>query len=237
MSPTDANRLQTYARAAGVLFLISLIFGFFGEWYAPSRIIVSGDAAATAKNLHAFGSMFRVGFATYMVEAICDTILSLVFYVLLRPVDRNLALLAAFFGLISTTLFAVGELFYFVPSLLFSSNAGYLNSFTPEQINSLSLLSLKIYALASGIFMAFYGTALVLRGYLIFRSDYLPKFLGALMMLAGAAFIFQNATLVLAPRLVSDVALAPVFIMGIAIVVWMLAKGVDTSKLQALQTT
>src|SRR5438874_12272077 len=81
--------VQTYARIAGVLLLFSMVAGGFGEVYVPSRIIVSSDAAATAKNIHAFGSLFRLGFAVYLVEAVCDVVPSLIFYVLLRPVRKN----------------------------------------------------------------------------------------------------------------------------------------------------
>jgi hypothetical protein len=85
-----AASVQRYARTAGVLFLISIVAGAFGEAYVPSRIIVSGDATATAKNIIALGSLFRMGFAGYLAEAVCDVSLALIFYVLLRPVNRIL---------------------------------------------------------------------------------------------------------------------------------------------------
>ena len=98
---------QTYARAAGILFLVTLFAGFFGESYVPSHFIVSGDAAATARNLTASPGLFRLGFAAYLIEATCDICLALVFYALLKPVQKDLALLAAFFGILSTALYAV----------------------------------------------------------------------------------------------------------------------------------
>src|SRR3954470_22292347 len=107
------DSIQTYARVAGVLLLLTIVAGFFGEVYVPSRIVVSGNATATANNITASNFLFRLGFASYLVEAACDVTLALIFYVLLRPVQKNLALLAAFFGLISTALYAVAELFYF----------------------------------------------------------------------------------------------------------------------------
>src|SRR5713226_7894242 len=91
-----AISVQTYARIAGVLFLISMVAGFFGEVYVPSRIIVSADATATATNITASNSLFRIGFAIYLVEAVCDIALSLFLYILLRPIRNDLALLAAF---------------------------------------------------------------------------------------------------------------------------------------------
>src|SRR6266576_2703163 len=129
---------QRYARAAGILLLLSIVFGSWGEAYVPSKLIVSGDAAATAQRILASPFMFRTGFAAYLIEAACDVTLALVFYVLLRPVDRHLALLSAFLGIVATVTYAFAECFYFAPSLLLSG-ADYLRTFTAEQLNSLAL--------------------------------------------------------------------------------------------------
>ena len=224
--------IQRYARIAGVLFLVSIVAGGLGEFYVPTRLIVSGDATTTAKNIVAFNSLFRVGFAAYLIEAVCDIALSLVMYVLLRPVRKDLALLAAFFGLVSTAVFGGGELFYFAASHILG-NAGYLKTFSPDQLNTLAFLSLKLYAICSGIFMVFYGVATALRGYLIFKSDYLPKALGVLVALAGFGFIAQNFVLVLAPAYTSDVFLLPMPLAALSLTVWLLVKGVDGPRWEA----
>ena len=135
--------------------------------------------------------MFRWGFAGYLVEATCDIALTLIFYVLLKSVRKDLALLAAFFGLVGTAEFAAAEIFYLAPSLILGG-AGYLRTFSPDQLNTLALLSLKLFAYGGAMFTVFYGVGWVLRGYLIFRSSYLPKFLGVLMTLGGLAFIMRN---------------------------------------------
>jgi Domain of unknown function (DUF4386) len=217
--------VRTYARITGVLFLLSMLAGFFGEVYVPSRIIVSGDAAATAKNIIESDSLFRLGFASYLVEAICDITLSLTLYILLRPVRNDLALLAAFFGLVSTTLFGVAEMFYF-GALVIVRSAG----FSPDGRNALAQLSLNAYGYGAGIFMALYGVAALIRGYLIYRSRYLPRFLGVLLMLAGAGFVAKNFTLVLAPAYASDFFLLPMFLAMLSMTVWFLARGVDVAK-------
>ena len=197
-----ASTAQRYARLAGILFLISMVAGFFGELYIPSRIVVSGDATATANNVIGSSSLFRLGFATYLIEAVGDIALAWVFYVLLRPAHRNLALLAAFFGLVSTATFATTELFYFAPSFILGG-AGYLKTFSPDQLNTLAMLSFKFYGVGAGLFMVFYGIGWVIRGYLISRSGYLPKLLGWLLMIAGLGFISRNFLLVLAPAYAS----------------------------------
>lgn len=229
MTSPDAASVQRYAKTAGVLFLLSMFAGFFGEIYAPSRIIVSGDAAATAANLTTHETLFRAGFAAYLIEAICDVALALLFYVLLRPVQKHLALLAAFFGLISTALYAVAELFYFAAWIVIGG-AGGLSSFSPEQLQALALLSLKLFGYGGGLFMALYGIASMIRGYLIFRSGYLPKFLGVLLAVAGAGFILKNFTLVLTPAFASNLFLLPMFVAGVALTGWFLVKGVDVAR-------
>jgi len=91
--------VQKYARAGGILFLLSLIAGGFGEAYVPSKLIVSVDAAVTAANIRNFDFLYRLGFASFLIESLCDITLALILYVLLKPVSRELSLLAAFFGL------------------------------------------------------------------------------------------------------------------------------------------
>ncbi len=231
-----STSVQTYARVAGVLFLLSMIGGFFGEFYVPSRLIVSRDAAATAKNIIELDSMFRWGFAAYLLEAVCDIALSLVMYVLLRPVHKNLALLAAFFGLVSTATFAIAELFVFGTTLILGGG-DYLKSFSPDQLNTLAYLWIRMSGLCAGAFMVFYGIASVTRGYLIYRSDYLPRVLGALLMLAGIGFVARSFVLVLAPAYVSDAFLFPMFLALLSLTVWMLVKGVDVAKWEARAVT
>ncbi|HEY6045355.1 MAG TPA: DUF4386 family protein, partial [Pyrinomonadaceae bacterium] len=88
--------VQRYARVAGVLFLISLVAGGFGEAYAPSEIVVATDAAATVANITNFNFLYRLGFAAFLIESLCDIALVLIFYALLKPVSREISLLAAF---------------------------------------------------------------------------------------------------------------------------------------------
>jgi len=77
--PTTWDTLRRYSRAAGVAMLLSIVFGFLGEAYLPGRILVRGDAAATAANILNHPTLFRLGFATYLVEGICDVALSVFF--------------------------------------------------------------------------------------------------------------------------------------------------------------
>ena len=221
--------VQTYAKLAAVMVLLSFVGGGFGEAYVPSKLIVATEAAATAENLKSSELMFRLGFAGYLVEACCDLTLALIFYVLLKPVHKYVSLLAAFFGLMGTATFAAAELFYFAPTLVLKGG-GYLRSFSPDQLNTLALLSLNLFGLGAVIFTVFYGVGWVLRGYLIFQSGYFPKFLGVLMTIAGLAFIVSNFMEVLAPGYRSDWLLVLMFPGLLSLTVWLLVKGVDLRK-------
>jgi len=224
-------RVQTYARIAGVLFLISIVAGGFGELYVPTVLIVSGDATATANNVIASDFFFRMGFASYLVEAICDIALTLILYVLLRPVGRELALLTAFFRLVGTAIFAASELFYFAPAFILGG-ADYLKSFSPDQLNTLAYVSLRMYVYGGGLFFAFGGVGSILLGYLIFRSGYLPKILGALMALGGLGFVIRSFALALVPASASlgVILLLPTGLAMLSLTGWLLVRGVDVPK-------
>lgn len=218
----------TYARAVAVFLILSAVCGWFGEMYVPSQMM-GGDAASTAAQLRSNDGLFRLGFAAYLVEAFSDVVLAWLLYVLLRPVHRDLALLSAFFGLVSMSLFAVTKLLYFAAPIMLGGRAD-LAAFTPDQLDSLASLFVALYAGLSGISMLFYGTAWILRGWLTWRSAYLPRFLGAIMVVAGLGFAAKTITQVLAPAYSWDVLLAPMFLNVVALAIWMLAKGVDRDK-------
>lgn len=226
--PDQPLPVQKYARIAGVLLLITLLAGAFGEMYVPGRLIVATDATATVDNLRRLDALYRLSFVSYLVEALCDVALSLVFLLLLRPVHKNLALFMACLGLVSTALYAVAELFYFTPPLILGG-AEYLEVFSTDQLNALVLLSLRLYARVGGIFMVFYGTAAIIRGYLVFRSGFLPKALGVVLMVAGVGFVLRNVLLALWPAAASDILLLPMFLAITSMMSWLLIKGVDVA--------
>jgi hypothetical protein len=225
------ERVQLVARVAGILMLVTIVAGFFGEVYVPSHIIVSKDAAATAANIATHESLFRIGFASYLVEAICDVALSLLFFVLLRPVQKNMALLSAFFGLVSTAVYAVTELSFFAAMIVLKA-ASDLAPFSVGERQGLAYVFVKVFTNGGGLFMAFYGIAAMVRGYLIFRSRYIPRTIGAFFMIAGCGFVAKNFTLVLAPSWSSDLLLAPMFAAAVSLTFWLLVKGVDVRQWQ-----
>lgn len=223
--------VQTYARLAGVLFILSFVAGGFGEAYVPSRLIVSSDAMATARNIVASVPLLRLGFAGYLAEAMCDVGLTWVLYLLLRPVHRDLALLAVFFRIISTTGFAMAEVLYFASSFILRGSH-YLETFSPDQLATLALLSVKVSAFGQQVFSMFYGVASVVLGYLMFRSSFLPGILGVLLAIGGLGFVASSLATVLAPSLASPLLAIPTLVAGLSLTLWLLIKGVNVSKWQ-----
>jgi hypothetical protein len=220
--------VKNCTRAIVICMILSAVGGWFGEMYVPS-FMGTGDPATTAAQLRLNDGLFRLGFAAYLVEAFCDILLAWLFYVLLRPVHRELALLSAFLGIVSMSLFATTKLLYFLaPTFLSGSN--YLAAFTPDQLNGLAGLFLLQYGILSNITFFFYGAGWIVRGYLTIRSTYLPRLLGALMIAGGLGFVAKTITYVLAPAYSPLYLVAPMFLNLVGVVGWLLVKGVDSEK-------
>ncbi len=178
--------------------------------------------------------IFRSSFAAYLIEAACDVTLNVLLYALLRPVSRTLALLAACFGLMGTAIFAAGEMLYFAAALP-AVDADVARIISPEAKATLTYLCLTIYGYGFGIFAIFYCIAAAVRGYLILRSGYLPRFLGALVSLGGASFIAENFLIVLMPQYHLPYIIAPMILAMASLTLWLLIKGVDRAQWDAKQ--
>ncbi len=223
---------QLYARIGGVLYLIIIVLGIFGEAFVRDRIFVSGDAAATAANLRSLESLWRFGIAAEFFLLICAVALTLIFYVLLRPVSKELALLAVFFNLVSVAVEAVAAL-DLVAALFPLGNAGYLKAFPPEQLYALASLSVKSHSYGFGVALIFFGCTCLILGYLIFRSGFLPKALGVLMQIAGLSYLTDSFALILVPTFANRIfpaVLVPAFVGEASLCLWLLVKGVNVEK-------
>lgn len=219
----------TLARIGGALYLIIIVLGLFGEAVVRDRILVPGDAGATAANLRSLESLWRLGIAAECVLLPCAIALLPILYVLLRPVNRVLALTAVFFDLISIAVEAVGALFL-VLTLFPLGKAPYLAAFQPAQLNALSSLAARAHAQTFGVALIFFGWFCIIAGVLIFRSNYLPKAIGVLMQIAGACYLVNSFALILAPALASrlfPMILIPCLIGEASLCLWLLIKGID----------
>lgn len=226
---------QVLARTGGVLYLIIIVLGLFEEVFVRDRIIVSGDAAATAANIRSFESLWRLGIAAEFVLLICAISLTLIFYILLRPVSKDLALLTVFFNLVSVAVEASVQL-YLLGALFPLGKAEYLKAFQPEQLYAMASLAVKSHGYGFGVALIFFGCVCLIQGYLIFRSGYLPKTVGVLMQIAGLSYLTDSFALILAPDFANRIfpaILVPAFIGEASLCLWLLVKGVNVEKWRA----
>ena len=184
--------LRLTARITGVLYLLTIVTGMFAQRFVADRLLVNGDASATAANILAHKGLFELGFTVYLVEMACQTALTALFYELLKPGGRSLALVAAFLGLSGSVIKTFSRLFYIAPLFLLDG-APYLRVFGPEQLKALALLLLKVNNRGAGIALTFFGFHVLLNGYLIIRSTFLPRIFGVLSVLAGAGWQIGRA--------------------------------------------
>jgi hypothetical protein len=229
---SSTDNIQSWARLAGILGLLTLIGGGFGEAYVPSVIVVSGDAAATARNILGSESLFRWGFAGYLLEALCDAGLTLAFWVLMRPVHRNLAIGMVVFRIISTCGFAAAMMLWF-GALVTLKGSSALALYPQEQLDALAYVLLRISGFGQALFSMFYGIANVIFGWLIYRSGYIPRLFGVGFTVMGIGFTLRTFLLVLAPAYASPLLLAGAAVVFPLFVVWLLTKGVDIPRWRA----
>lgn len=215
---------QTYARATGLLYLIVIVAGMFAQMFIADRIVVDGDAAATAANILAHSPLFQLGFTVYLIEMAAQIAMIVFLYFLLKPVNRSISLMALFFGLTGCIVKTLSRLFYISP-LLVLGDTNYLTAFGAEQSQALALLLLGVNDQAAGMALPFFGLSTLLNGSLIFRSTFLPRFLGVLSMLGGSGwltFLYPPLGYQLFPFI-----LVVGVIGGVSQILWLLLKGVD----------
>lgn len=179
------------ARLAGILYLLLIPLGVFAIQYGPAALTVSGDAAATAGNLIASESLFRLSIVSALLSQIVGIAVTLALYQLLSPVNRSLALLMVIFVLLGIPVTMLTELTH-LAALDLLSGAGYLAVFTTEQRQALALLVLNLHGSGLAIAGIFWGLWLLPLGYLVFRSAFLPRILGILLMIGGFGYLIDS---------------------------------------------
>jgi len=222
---------KAYARAGGVLYLIIIVLGLFGE-VGRGGLIVTGDPAATAVRIKASESLWRATIAGNLVHLSCAVALTAIFYALLRPVRRTFALMGAFFDLASIVVEAVSKL-ALLAALFLLGRAEYLRALEPAQREALSYLSIRLHAYGFGLSLIFFGCGCLVFGYLIARSQFLPRVLGVLLQVAGACYLANSFALLAAPRVADAIfplILVPAFVGEASLCVWLIVKGVDVER-------
>ncbi len=218
-----------------MLYLIIIVLGAVGELFVRGSVVVPGDATATAANLRSMESLWRFGIASELFLGICTIALALILYVLLRPVSRDMALLATFFSLIAIAVETTYSL-QLVEALFPLGNAAYLKAFTPEQLYAMVSLSIKAHGQGFGIALLFFGCFFPVAGYLIFKSGYFPKAIGILYMIPGLSYLTSSFALILAPTFAGRfyfVMAGPALIGEASLCLWLIVKGVNAERWKA----
>lgn len=231
----DAPSPQTTARVAGLLYLVIIGAGIFAEFFVRASLKVPGDAAATSANIIASEGLFRAGIASDLIMIMADVALALLFYVLLRPVSNTLALLAAFFRLLQAAVLGVNLLNLFFALQLFGA-AGDSAALNAEQAQTLGMLFLDAHSIGYSLGLVFFGVYLFLIGYLVFRSGYLPRLLGGLLMLAAAGYLVDSFAQVLLTNyaayanILALVVFVPALVAELSLALWLLVRGVSVQQ-------
>lgn len=223
--------VQAYARTAGALYLVIIVIGLLGEAVVRGSLVVSGNAAATAQRIMESEFLWRLGVAGELVLLVCAVALTMLWYVLLRPVNKNLTLLAIFFAVMSLAVESVSAL-YLQAALAPLSSSAYLQVLDPAQRHAMAYLAIVSHANAFGVALIFFGVECLIVGYLIRKSGYLPEAIGVLMQIAGLCYLINSFSLVLSPSLASvlfPAILAPAFIGESSFCLWLLIKGVNVA--------
>jgi hypothetical protein len=231
------NTNKKTARIAGFLYLIYIVVSIFANALGRSKLIVLGDAATTAGNIMANAWQFRIGFVVDLVAAVLFLMTAWALYVLLKPVNKNLALLFLLLNLGGVAVSCFSDLFL-IASQLLVSGADYLKVFQVDQLKALAMLSLYIYKYGFlGIAQIFFGAWLFPLGYLVFKSGFLPRFLGVILMVHCVVWLMSALQFFLFPDFIgiSFVGITylsnPIgFISEFGLTLWLLIMGAKEQK-------
>jgi hypothetical protein len=226
----DPTRLRRIARIAGFTYLVVFVAGMIAEFVARAPNIVAADAAATAANIAANAGGFRIGIAADLIMVIADVGLALLFYELLKPVNKPLAMLAAFFRLAQAASIGLNLLNLFVV-LELTGGAAYLDVLGSAQLDALALLFARAHGIGYTLALLFFGVSILIVGYLTIRADYLPSILGTAVIVAAAGYLVD----VFAQTLLSNydahadffgtVVLVPAFVAELALTLYLIIRG------------
>jgi hypothetical protein len=227
---------KNLARTAGLCYLIVVVTGLFSEVFVRQKLTVANNAPATAQNIQEHEMLFRWGFTADIINFAVGIPAILIIYYFFKRVNKLLAQIALAFVIIQTAIIAVNLLNQISP-LLILSNESYLNTFPPNQLATLSLLSLNIQAQGYGIGLVFFGFYCLVIGFLITKSSLLPKILGVLYGIAGLCYLINSFTMFVSKGFENPLFIylaIPIFIGELSLCLWLLIKGVDTSKYKIL---
>lgn len=199
---TDASP-RRLARMAGGLYLVNIVGGAFAITVVPALLVVQGDPAATAQNIQAQELLYRAGLAVHVLVTVTNVPLAVIFYDLFKVVNRRIALLDAFFILVATAIEAAGLVNQFA-TLALLGDGPYARAIPAAQLQALAYLPGDVAHVDYSIHTVFFGFDILCMAYLVLRSGFLPRVIGVLLAVDGAAYLVYGFTDLLAPGFAAD---------------------------------
>lgn len=218
---------RSKARLAGVCEMLEGLTSASGQVMILGRLVVTGSAAATAANILGHERLYWLGFALSLIGVVFHIAWALLFYDLFKPVNRSLSSLAVFVILVGCAIQGLTCLFYIAPLAVLGGESS-VSAFSAEQLQGLALIFLKLNGQAFDLYLVFFGLWCVLIGYLIFRSTFMPRILGALLAISGLGWaIFLSPPLAhhLFPYIAAASALGE-----IPLQLWLVVMGVNNQR-------
>lgn len=189
---------RTWARVAGGVYLIQIISGFFAVGFVPAAIVVHGDPAATAHNILTHETLYRIGLAAHVIAVACNIPLAVIFYELFKVVNKKLSMFVAGFILVGAAVEGASLFNKFAPLILLRGSQS-LPLFQAQQLQAQAYAAIELQAVGFNISTVLFGLSIVLTGYLVFRSTFLPRIVGVLLAIGGACYVAYSFAAFLAP--------------------------------------
>jgi hypothetical protein len=220
------------ARLAGLLWLLMFVFGPIAQ-IIRDRIFITGDAAATANNIMANGLLFRLGFVSDLIMMVIFMLLPLVLYKLLGSVNKNMAILMVIFVAVSVPINMINLMNEFA-SMQVLSGAGYLSVIQSGQLQAQAMLSYDMYLHGYEIANIFFALWLVPLGYLVYKSGFLPRVLGILLVIGGCGLFLNVFVYFLFPgyEIINTILLIPQTVAEFLFLAWALIRGINETKIK-----
>jgi hypothetical protein len=220
------NLMKNAGRSAGLLYAIASIFGVFGLLYVPSKLIVHGDAVATARNIAASETLFRLGIAANLIGQALFIFVALALYGLLKPVNRRHALAMLTLILVSIPIAFLNEL-NAIAALLLVRGSDFLSLVDQSQRDAMAMLFLRLHGHGFDIAGIFWGLWLFPLGLLVYRSGFLPRILGVGLMVNCFAYPINSFTALVLPQYEAAVSrwTSPLQFCELAFMLWLLIMG------------
>jgi hypothetical protein len=227
--PSEISQ-RNIAIVSGFTFLIMTLASIFSIFFVFKNILATGNAALTANNILASEMLFRFGLCSLIIVLVCDVIAAWTLYIFLKQVNKSLSLLTMLFRLLYAAILGTA-LFNLVIVLRYLKDSTYLVAFETHQLQAQALLSINAFFDNWGIGLIIFGFHLLALGYLVFKSDYIPKILGVLLIIGSFGYLIQNFALFLFPNFEKNKALfemilgLPMAIGELSFAFWLLLKG------------